>query len=72
MVGGEGAVTLAINAARIDRINAEVRKLRFDRALLTILAFPLYTLGWLAGAAVKVAFWVLIAVKVGWQDARTT
>jgi hypothetical protein len=61
--------------ARIDRVSVEARKLQFGRAFLNIVVVPFYGLGWTVGKLLwmlwKMSAWMLAAVKVGWQDART-
>lgn len=57
-------------AIPLDRISAEARQVNWARVVLTILAFPLYVLGWLAGKGFLAIAWAGLAVKAGWQDAR--
>lgn len=59
----------------VDRINRQAREIHFWRTVLTVLAGLLFGLGWLAAKAFAVAWlamtWAAVAVKVGWQEART-
>jgi hypothetical protein len=59
-----------------ERITAEARQIHFWRTVLTVLAGLLFGVGWLAYKTVAGVWFVLAwcgaAVKVGWQDARTS
>jgi len=59
-----------------ERITAEARQVHFCRTVLTVVAGLLFGLGWVSYKALAglwfVAAWVGAAVKVGWQEARTT
>jgi hypothetical protein len=64
-------VTLNIPA---ERIGDESRQFQFWRAVLTVLAGLLFSVGWLAArtfAVLRLAVaWSAAAVKVGWQEGR--
>jgi len=59
-------------AIPLDRIAAEARQVRPGRLFLTLLAAPLYGLGWVAGTLFLAAAWAGLSVKAGWADARRT
>lgn len=40
------------------------------QAVLTLLAFLPFTIGWVAGIVVTVVLWIVAAVVVGYQTAR--
>lgn len=56
----------------LERINAEARQLDPVRVLLTLLAAPLFALGWLVAKVALVAWivvaWSWTAARVGWQE----
>lgn len=58
----------------VDRITAEARQANFGRAVLTVIAAVLFSVGWVAARAVGVvwvaAAWCAVAVRVGWNAAR--
>lgn len=58
------------------RITAEARETHFWRTVLTVIAGLLFGVGWITYKTVAglwfVAAWIGTAVKVGWQEARTT
>jgi hypothetical protein len=58
-----------IAVGRLDRISAEARKLKFGRAVLTILFTPLYVVGWVAGKVWLVIAYAYASIKVGWKEA---
>lgn len=68
-------MTAVLERVPVDRITAEAKDVEFWRTVLTVIAGVLYGLGWLVGKTFTVAWrvlaWVGVAVKVGWQDART-
>lgn len=56
----------------VERINAQARELDPARVLLTLLAAPLFVLGWATAKVVRavwIAFaWTWTAARVGWQE----
>jgi hypothetical protein len=66
--------TMAQSWARtFERVESQARTLTPQRVLLTLVAAPLFLLGWLAArvcALVWLVFaWSLTAVQLGWHDA---
>jgi hypothetical protein len=63
------------NEAVTQRITAEARETHFWRTVLTVIAGLLFGLGWITYKAFAVlwfvAAWIGVAVRVGWQEART-
>lgn len=57
-------------AIPLDRISAEARQVDWIKVLLTVVAAPLYVVGWMAGKGFLALAWVGLCVKAGWQDAR--
>ena len=55
----------------VDRISVEARQVHVGRVLLTVLAALFFAVGWVAGKAVLAVAWCGVAVKVGWQEARS-
>jgi hypothetical protein len=56
----------------VARISEEAADVHPGRALLTIIAAVFYVVGWVAAKVVGAVAWSAAAVKVGWQEARTT
>lgn len=60
--------------ATLDRIQSDAAQLQPARVALTVVAAPLFAVGWVAGKAWAVlwlvASWVLAATAVGWTSAR--
>lgn len=60
--------------ATLDRIQSDAAQLQPARVALTVVAAPLFVVGWLAGKAWSVvwvvASWLLAAAAVGWSSAR--
>lgn len=54
----------------VDRVAAAAQTVKPLRLLLSLLAFPFYLLGLVAGLVVVVAVWVVAAVQVGFTDVR--
>lgn len=58
----------------VDQISEQAKEVRFWRTVLTMLAGLLFGLGWLAAKGFAVAWlalsWSVIAVRVGWREAR--
>lgn len=58
----------------VEDINRQAREVHFWRTVLTALAGVLFGVGWLAAKVVGVLWlalaWAVVAVRVGWQDAR--
>jgi hypothetical protein len=56
-----------------ERVETQARTLTPQRVLLTLIAAPLFVLGWIMArvcALVWLAFaWALTAVQLGWRDA---
>ena len=55
----------------VDRISVEARQVHVGRVLLTVFAALFFAVGWAAGKAVLAVAWCGVAVKVGWQEARS-
>ena len=57
-----------------ERVQTEARSVDPVRALLTVLAVPLFAVGWTLGVAFRgvvfVAGWMWAAGVVGWRSAR--
>lgn len=51
---------------------ASTRTIDFRRIALLTLAAPLWLLGCLAGAVSVAVVWMVMAVRLGWLDARAT
>lgn len=70
------AVTSLAERVPVDRITAEARQVRPARALLTLVAAVLFAVGWTAAKVLGAVWlglaWCGTAVKVGWQEARTS
>lgn len=64
-------MTVALDRVPVDRITAEARQIRLGRLLLTLVAGLFWLIGWVAGKAALAVVWCAVAVKVGWQEART-
>lgn len=64
----------AVRVRLLDRIEDRARSLKPARAVLGIVALPLYALGWLVGIIVRAVWWVLAwawsAAVVGWREGR--
>lgn len=54
----------------VDRVAAAAQTVKPLRILLSVLAFPFYVLGLLAGLVVVLFMWVVAAVQVGFSDVR--
>lgn len=54
----------------VDRVAAAAQNVKPLRLFLSVLAFPFYLLGLLAGFVVVVAMWIVAAAQVGFTDAR--
>lgn len=54
----------------VDRVAAAAQTVKPLRLLLSLLAFPFYLLGLLAGLVVVVAMWFVAAAQVGYVDVR--
>ncbi|MFI0718914.1 hypothetical protein [Streptomyces sp. NPDC021224] len=58
----------------VDQITEQAKRVRFWRTVATVLAGLLWGLGWLAAKCCAAAWlavtWAVVAVKVGWRDAR--
>lgn len=54
----------------IDRIRSEFDRLNFADIVLTVLALIPYALGWLAGAIVRLALWLIAAIVAGYRAGR--
>lgn len=55
----------------VDRISVEARQVHLGRVLLTLFAALFFAIGWVAGKAFLAVAWCGVAVKVGWQEARS-
>lgn len=54
------------------RTQAEFARISISTWLLTLAALAPYALGWLAGAAVRLALWVVAAAIAGYRAGRGT
>ena len=54
----------------VDRVADAAQNVKPLRLLLSVLAFPFYLLGLLAGLVVVVAMWIVAATQVGFADVR--
>ncbi|MEU0040237.1 hypothetical protein [Streptomyces sp. NPDC006333] len=58
----------------VDQVTEQARQMRFWRTVATVLAGLLWGVGWLAAKGCALAWlalaWVVVAVRVGWADAR--
>lgn len=54
----------------VGRIQTEARQLDPVKVLLTLIAVIPFALGWVAGKTWMAFAWLLVAVRVGWQQAR--
>ena len=54
----------------VDRVAAAAQNVKPLRLVLSVLAFPFYLLGLLAGFVVVVVMWIVAAAQVGFSDAR--
>lgn len=52
----------------VDRVAAAAQTVKPLRIILSVLAFPFYLLGLLAGLIVVLFMWVVAAVQVGFSD----
>jgi uncharacterized membrane protein YedE/YeeE len=63
-----------ITRVPVDRINEQVKQVRFWRTVATVLAGLLWGIGWLAAKCCALTWlalaWAVAAVRVGWADAR--
>lgn len=66
---------MATLAAAMERVEREARLLRPARVVLTVIAVPLFVLGWVASKVLLglwlVLAWAWTATLVGWRTART-
>lgn len=58
----------------LDRITVQAREVKFGRTLLTLIAALLYGIGWTLAKTFTLlwftAAWIVVAIKVGWQEGR--
>ena len=54
----------------VDRVAVAAQTVKPLRIILSVLAFPFYVLGLLAGLVVVLFMWVVAAVQVGFSDVR--
>lgn len=54
----------------VDRVAAAAQDVKPLRLLLSVVAFPFYLLGLVAGLVVVVFVWIAAAVQVGFADVR--
>jgi hypothetical protein len=66
-----GAPVTVFERVPVDRINAEARQVHLGRLLLTVLAAFFFALGWVVAKTFLALAWCGVAVKVGWQEARS-
>ena len=55
----------------VDRISLQAREVHFGRLLLTLFAALFFGIGWVAAKTWLAVAWCGVAVKVGWQEARS-
>ncbi len=55
----------------VDRISVQARDVHFGRLLLTLFAALFFGIGWVAAKLFLAVAWCGVAVKVGWQEARS-
>lgn len=60
-----------LDADTVDQISREARQVDVGRVLLTLIAAVFYAIGWVAGKALLAVVWCAVAVKVGFNEART-
>jgi hypothetical protein len=56
--------------AVLEQTHTANRQLQVGRIVLTVLAAPLWLLGWLAGTVALAILWMCAAIKLGWTDSR--
>lgn len=61
-----------IDRIPVDRVQAEARQVHVGRLLLTLLIGFFWLLGWAAGMVSLGVGFAYAAMKVGWQDARSS
>lgn len=54
----------------VDRVAAAAQTVKPLRLVLSVLAFPFYLLGLLAGLVVVTVMWIVAAAQVGFADVR--
>jgi hypothetical protein len=64
-------VTQVLERVPVDRITAEAKDIRFWHTIATVVAGFFWLIGWLVSKVWLGIAWCAVAVKVGWQDART-
>lgn len=55
----------------VERISVEARDVHLGRVLLTVFAALFFGIGWVAAKTFLAVAWCGVAVKVGWQEARS-
>ena len=55
----------------VDRISVQARDVHLGRVLLTVFAALFFAIGWTAAKTFLAVAWCGVAVKVGWQEARS-
>ena len=60
-----------LESVPLERISAEARQVHLGRVLLTVFAALFFAVGWVAAKTFLAVAWCGVAVKVGWQEARS-
>ncbi len=55
----------------VDQISDDARQVQVGRALLTVVAFIFWAIGFAAARAVGGIVWAGVAVRTGWREGRT-
>jgi len=64
-------VTAVLDHIPVRRISGEARRVDFGRTVLTVIAAVFYAIGWSLSTLWLAVAWCGVAVKVGWQEARS-
>lgn len=64
-------MTTVLDRVPVDRITTQAKQVRFGHTILTIIAAVFFSLGWVAAKAWLAIVWCVVAVKVGWREARS-
>lgn len=59
-----------LDQKRFDRVAAEAREYRLDRALLSVPFYLLFAIGWVLGTLALVASWAIVSIRAGWRQGR--
>jgi hypothetical protein len=64
-------VTTILERVPVERISTEAREVHIGRTLLTIIAAFFFAIGWGAARVFLAVAWCGVAVRLGWQEARS-